>query len=73
MPASDAYCPLSGWAKRHRLVERLPEPPEPGQEPFSKPLIEVIQNKLDARYATLWSLIKSIEQHAEREGLACLF
>ncbi len=61
------------WAKGHRLVERLPGQPEPGQEPFSKPLIEVIQNKLDARYATLWSLIKAIEQHAEREGLACLF
>jgi len=50
-----------------------PAPPEPGQQPFSKPLTEVIQNKLDARYATLWSLIKAIEQHAEREGLACLF
>jgi hypothetical protein len=56
------------WAKGHRLVERLP-----GERPLSLPLAEVLQNQVAARHATLWSLIKAVEQHAERQGLACLF
>ena len=56
------------WAKGYRPVER-----QPGAVPLSLPLAEVLQNRLAARHATLWSLIKAVERHAEQEDLACLF
>jgi hypothetical protein len=68
------------WAERHVLVERgadgrpvLASEPGDRRGPLAVPMVEVIAEQVKARFATLWSLVSAIEQHAEAAGLACLF